>query len=136
MDEARFQILARRAKLLSGDYGTGYLRGLRRARHGEAYGTADEHALWSRLGLDGDTREELGRGYRDGLAGVDPSPRIGRPPVPADQRAEPTRPYSIRLTDREIAELQRRGVRGGDGTLAEWLAQPASSPQAPQSGAE
>jgi len=50
--------------------------------------------------------------------------RLGRPPVPPDQRAEPTHPRSIRLTDGEWAELQRRGVRGG-GSLVEWLAQPA-----------
>ncbi len=64
-----------------------------------------------------------------------PPPKpIGRPPVPADQRAEPTHPRSIRLTDAEWAELQRRGVRGS-GSLAEWLAQPADSPQAPRSAA-
>ena len=122
MNEATFQTLARRAKLLAGDYGAGYQRGLRRAHHGEAFGTAEEHAVWSQLGLDGDPREELGRGYRDGLAGVDPSPRIGRPPVPPEQRAEPTHPRSIRLTDAEWAELQRRGVRGGPESLAAWLA--------------
>lgn len=64
-----------------------------------------------------------------------PPPKpIGRPPVPADQRAEPTHPRSIRLTDAEWAELQRRGVRGA-GSLAEWLAEPASSPQAKSSTA-
>jgi len=55
-------------------------------------------------------------------------------PLPADRRAEPTHPRSIRLTAAEWSELQRRGVRG-TGSLAEWLAQPASSPQAPRSAA-
>lgn len=53
--------------------------------------------------------------------------RIGRPPLPPEMRAEPTHPRSIRLTNAEWTELQRRGVRGGPGTLAEWLVQPASS---------
>lgn len=115
MNEATFQALARRAKLLTGDYGAGYLRGLRRAHHGDAFGTADEHALWSSLGLDGDTREELGRGYRDGLAGTDPVPRIGRPPV-AESAAAPVR--TARLSDEHWAELQ---ARGGVSALREWL---------------
>lgn len=63
-----------------------------------------------------------------------PPKTIGRPPLPPELRAEPTHPRSIRLTDAEWSELQRRGVRGS-GSLAEWLAQPASSPQAQQSGA-
>lgn len=50
--------------------------------------------------------------------------RRGRPPLEPDApRAPETRPYSIRLTDAEIAELQARGVRGGPGTLTHWLAQ-------------
>jgi len=43
--------------------------------------------------------------------------RIGRPPLPLDQRAEPTRPRSVRLTDAEWSELQRRGTPA----LREWL---------------
>lgn len=82
MDEAQFQSLARRARLLKSDYGVGYQRGLRRHFHGERFGTAEEHATWSRLGLDGDPRTELGRGYRDGLAGKEPEPLVGRPPLP------------------------------------------------------
>lgn len=48
---------------------------------------------------------------------------MGRPPLPLEQRAEPTKPYSVRLTDEEIAELKRRGVRGTPISLAHWLAQ-------------
>lgn len=128
MNEATFQTLARRAKLLTSDYGGGYLTGLRRHYHGESFGNPQELAALAAAGLNGDPRVELGRGYRDGLAGVEPQPLVGRPPLPADQRAEPTHPRSVRLTDGEWTELQRRGVRGGPGALAEWLAQPASPP--------
>jgi len=39
-----------------------------------------EHSRWSRMGLDGDHRAEMGRGYLDGLAGSDPVPNApGRP---------------------------------------------------------
>ena len=115
MTDAEFQTLARRAKMLTGDYGAGYMRGLRRAHHGASFGTADEHALWSRLGLDGDIRAELGRGYRDGLAGIDPTPRIGRPPV-AESAAAPVR--TMRLSDAHWSELQ---ARGGVAALRNWL---------------
>ena len=51
------------------DYWTGYIRGLRRAYHGQQFGTDAEHALWLSLSISDDTsRSELGRGYRDGLA--------------------------------------------------------------------
>jgi len=47
--------------------------------------------------------------------------RKGRPPLAHDaKRAPETRPRSIRLTDAEWAELQRRGVRNPGG-LADWL---------------
>ncbi len=45
------------------------------------------------------------------------SKRIGRPPLPLDQRATPTHPRSVRLTDAEWSELQRRGTPA----LREWL---------------
>ena len=54
------------------EYWIGYQRGLRRAYHGESFGTAEEHALW--LGAsdnhgDDPIRRARGEGYRDGLAG-------------------------------------------------------------------
>lgn len=109
MDAATFQALARRAKLLGGDYGAGYQRGLRRAHHGEAFGTADEHALWSRLGLDGDIRTELGRGYRDGLAGADPQPLIGRPAIAAGEQSTT---LTFRLSAAQRAKLDGLGGAG------------------------
>lgn len=72
MNEAGFRSLVAQARLIDGDYGAGYLRGIRRHYHGERFGTAEEHALWSRLGLDGDYRAELGAGYRDGVEGKAP----------------------------------------------------------------
>lgn len=72
MNEQRFQSLARMAKLLPGDYGAGYQRGLRRHYYGARFGTEEEHQLWSQLGTGGDLRIEMGRGYRDGLAGIWP----------------------------------------------------------------
>jgi hypothetical protein len=49
----------------------GYIRGLRRAHHGETFGTAAEHRLY--LSLTDDTapdRAAIGRGYRAGLDGI------------------------------------------------------------------
>ena len=53
-------------------YGTGYRRGLRRAFHGDSFGTEQEHETWL-------AREDSsGNGYRTGLAGEEPGKR-GRP---------------------------------------------------------
>ena len=47
---------------------TGYIRGLRRAHHGENFGTAAEHDLWlSAIESSDARRAALGRGYRAGL---------------------------------------------------------------------
>lgn len=43
-------------------YWTGYIRGLRRAYHGDNFGTSDEHEVWSH------SSDQRGQGYRDGLA--------------------------------------------------------------------
>lgn len=110
MDEREFMRLLNRARLLGGDYAAGYQRGLRRHYHGERYGTDEEHEKFMRLGLDGDYREELGRGYRDGFAGKAPEPKIGRPELPPDEK---TKPRSIRLNDERGDKLQRLG--------REWL---------------
>lgn len=46
----------------------GYMRGLRRAHHGERFGTHAEHELWLSAESSPDTqRAALGRGYRAGL---------------------------------------------------------------------
>lgn len=47
---------------------TGYMRGLRRAHHGERFGTQAEHDLWNSAADSTDpSRAALGRGYRAGL---------------------------------------------------------------------
>ena len=50
------------------DFWAGYMRGLRRLYHGENFGMAEEHKQWLSL-IDDPIREEMWRGYRDGLAG-------------------------------------------------------------------
>ena len=46
----------------------GYMRGLRRAHHGERFGTQAEHDLWMSAEHSPDPqRAALGRGYRAGL---------------------------------------------------------------------
>ena len=57
----------------SDEYRRGYLEGLRRHYDAGQFDAKDEHAQW--LGF-ADTPEyvEVGRGYRDGLAGVEPRP--------------------------------------------------------------
>ena len=50
------------------EWWAGYMRGLRRAHHGERFGTEAEHALWcSAAKSDDPMRAALGRGYRAGL---------------------------------------------------------------------
>mgnify|MGYP003590088997 FL=1 len=47
---------------------TGYIRGLRRAHHGDNFGDDAEHALYlSAADSDDPQRAALGRGYRAGL---------------------------------------------------------------------
>jgi hypothetical protein len=47
---------------------TGYMRGLRRAHHGERFGTEAEHELWlSAVESTDPQRAALGRGYLAGL---------------------------------------------------------------------
>lgn len=54
------------------DYWHGYMRGLRRAHHGERFGTDDEHRLWLSLADERfDTfRQQREIGYRAGLAAL------------------------------------------------------------------
>lgn len=50
------------------DWWTGYMRGLRRAHHGERFGTQAEHDLWLSATESPDPqRAALGRGYQAGL---------------------------------------------------------------------
>ena len=79
MTREEFEAAGRAADVLrhtsdaaSADFWMGYLRGLRRHFHGEHFGTAEEHALWSRLADEhgDDARQTRGIGYRCGVAGT------------------------------------------------------------------
>lgn len=118
MDEPRFRSLMARARMLRSDYGVGYQTGLRRHYHGDQFGNPAELAVMAAAGLDGDTRVELGRGYRDGLAGRDPAPLMGRPPLPDGQGR--TARIEWRTTDARKASAQRLAERAGQ-TLSAWL---------------
>lgn len=55
-------------KPFEADWWNGYMRGLRRAHHGERFGTQAEHELWLSAADSSDPkRAALGRGYRGGL---------------------------------------------------------------------
>lgn len=97
-------------------------RGLRRHYHGERYGTDEEHEQFMRMGIDGDYREEMGRGYRDGFEGKAPAPKIGRPELPPDEK---TKPRSIRLNDERWDKLQRLG--------RDWLERAIDRAKVPES---
>ena len=73
---SKFASLMRRADTLRrvesdpirGDWWTGYMRGLRRAHHGESFGSQAEHDLWLSAADSSDpSRAALGRGYAAGL---------------------------------------------------------------------
>lgn len=85
MDEPEFKARMLRAQKLDSVYGIGYQRGLRCLYYGEKLGAAAEHETWLNMGLQGDLRLELGRGYRDGFAGRAPQPKAPQP----DRTAEP-----------------------------------------------
>jgi len=83
----------------------GYLRGLRRHYHGENFCTPDEHALWMSLVLDGDPRRvDLGRGYRDGVAGREPALLILNDP---SQIGPNLRPRQERNNDDALSPVTR-----------------------------
>ena len=76
-----FASLMRRADMLQrvepdparAEWYAGYMRGLRRAHHGERFGTEAEHELWLSASESTDQmRAALGRGY---LAGLTLEPR-------------------------------------------------------------
>ncbi len=89
MTEQKFRSEMRRAEAMRktaepemSEYWAGYIRGLRRAYHGENFGTQEEHALWlSCVDSPDEMRKQRGQGYRDGLAFAEISSAIGRPPV-------------------------------------------------------
>ena len=76
MDKQTFEHEMSRAKTFQGlepdraEYWIGYARGLRRAFHGENFGTAEEHFKWMQAVESDDVlRKQRGQGYADGLKG-------------------------------------------------------------------
>ncbi len=69
MQESKFKSFMAAAQALGSEYGEGYRRGVRRHYHGEQFGTDTEHEQWMKLK---DHQQELGDGYRDGVAGKPP----------------------------------------------------------------
>lgn len=63
------------------DFWTGYMRGLRRLHHGQAFSTEEEHGLFLNIPEDDPdpTRRATGEGYRAGFAGIDPAELIKEP---------------------------------------------------------
>jgi len=73
MTEGEFQTRRKAAMALrelnvSAQFWVGYMRGLRMLYQGEIFGTAEEHKRWLCL-IDDPFREDMGRGYREALAG-------------------------------------------------------------------
>ena len=109
MTEQKFRSEMRRAMTMEkaadtdrADYWRGYQRGLRRAYHGENFGTADEHSLWlSLIERDDDRSKQRGQGYRDGIAVEEISSRMGRPPM----SDETTETVGVRLPESVIARI-------------------------------
>lgn len=66
---SRLKFLKENASYLWSEYYTGYMRGLRRLKHGENFGTEEEHKKYMSLEDEkyDESRVYLGRGYRDGL---------------------------------------------------------------------
>lgn len=87
-NESKFKSLMLRAEALfrsdRPDYYSGYQRGLRRAYHGDRFGTEDEHELWLSLVERRDhTNQERGDGYLAGLAAMDDDDKPGTPDAAA-----------------------------------------------------
>lgn len=111
MTEQKFRSEMRRAKTMQelsddpfrSDYWASYMRGLRRAYHGESFGTADEHKKWMSCINDNDEQHrQRGQGYRDGLAFAEISSSAGRPPLSAGEKSVS---IQFRLPESEAGKL-------------------------------
>ena len=138
MDRATFEHNARGAeqfRRLAGSpeeyYWEGYVRGLRRCYHGEAFGTVEEHALFSGLADDeaDHSRALRGVGYRAGCSGMPIDQAVHHAMLHAVQilRGLTNRAMAERLgqTERSV-ELYRQGKRAIRGPAAVILRQLAN----------
>jgi hypothetical protein len=114
MTEQKFKTEMRRAQQMQrsddvdpmrAEYWSSYQRGLRRAYHGERFGTPEEHALWMSLINRRDERSrQRGRGYRDGFAYDEAAARPGRPSVGTETLPSITVPRDLRAALEARAE--------------------------------
>ena len=73
------------------EYWIGYERGLRRAHHGENFGTSAEHTPWMSLSIDlDDSRAQRGLGYQDGIAALS-SPAAALGSIKTEKKATASR---------------------------------------------
>lgn len=90
------------------EYWAGYIRGLRRAHHGESFGTPEEHRIWLSLVADEDEdRRERGYGYIDGFAAL----------------SETASPNELRayLKRHSLTQVKAAGIcRVNDRTMRRW----------------
>lgn len=118
MTEQKFKSEMRRAEIMRqesdpdrAEYWVGYIRGLRRAYHGDKFGTEDEHKAWfNALNGDHEYQKQRGRGYRDGLDFKRISSRMGRPSISNEQTVAITLRVPVSVRDR-IPEPRGEWVR-------------------------
>jgi hypothetical protein len=96
----RADAMRRTAEPMMAEYYSGYIRGLRRAYHGEKFGTEADRKMW----LDADTsedefRKQRGIGYRDGLAFGELSSRMGRPTISDEETVSITLRFPVSVRD-------------------------------------
>jgi DNA-binding transcriptional regulator YiaG len=75
MKKSLFDIELTKAEVMVGveqtAYWTGFINGLKRRFHGDAFGTQEEHEKWMAVAGDSDEEvKEQSRGYRDGYLGA------------------------------------------------------------------
>lgn len=118
MKESQFQSYMAAAQALDSEYKSGYQRGLRRHRHGDNFGTDDEHEQW--LNLTGH-RQELGDGYRDGFEGRPPRGfhgNLGNLNAQGDLPADSTIQFRVnsQIKASYVKQAQREGLK-----LSAWI---------------
>lgn len=121
MTEQKFKSEMRRTEAMRktsdpmmAEYYAGYIRGLRRAYHGESFGTTEEHEklLEESTAEDGlASQRQRGTGYRDGLAFGELSGRMGRPSISGERTVSITLRVPVSVRNR-IPEPRGEWVRG------------------------
>lgn len=129
MDEKEFKRNMTAAKTFQGlstdpleaEFWTGYQRGLRRHYHGEKFGSAGEHNVWSALFDDPDPiRKMRGLGYRIGFAGqvIKDAMKVY---TLREYRSEIGRKGGSVSSERKTAAVRLNAKRGGRGKKGEKI---------------